>query len=174
MKKSYELLVKASNAIFHVEKWLLVVAVVVAVAVNFVNVCLRYLAGRGLSYCETLSICLFMFMVVIGGNIAVKTDSEIRIDVFKFKTPKADARFRLITDVIAIVAIVLCVVGLFATVKVVMANRQRVTPLPIYTYHIYIIMTIGFFMILLDRIIVLLRHILIASGKEVTEEARTI
>jgi len=90
MKKVYEGLIKVSDAIFLVEKWLLLVAVVVAVCVNFINVCLRYLLNSGLSYCEMLSIVLFMFMVVLGGNIAVKTDGEIKIEIIRFKKFKVD------------------------------------------------------------------------------------
>lgn len=172
MRKLHELLVKLSNGIFLVEKWLLLVAVVVAVCVNFANVCLRYLANGGLAYCETLSICLFMFMVVIGGNIAVKTNQEIKIDMFHFKNPRKNAALWLFADVVSIAAIAFCIVGLFATVDSVLVNRQKVTPLPIYTYHIYIVMTLGFFMILLDHIIILVQHILEACGQKVEGGAR--
>ena len=174
MKKLYDLLVKLSDIIFVVEKWLLLLAVVAAVAVNFINVCLRRLAGGGLSYCETLSIVLFMFMVVFGGNIAVKTDGEIKIEILHFKSPKADAALRLVQDVVVIAAIVFCIVGLVATVKTVMVNLQRVTPLPIYTYHIYIAMTVGFVMILIDRLIIFLKHILLLCGQNVEGGAKTL
>lgn len=174
MKKLYSSLIKVSDTIFIAEKWLLVLAAIVTVMVNFVNVCLRYFAKSGLSYCETLSICLFMFMVVIGGNIAVKTDGEIKIDIFKFKSASKDAAFRMIPDVVTIVTLVLALAGIATTISSVIANPQRVTPLPIYTYHIYIVMFIGFVMMLLDRIIVFLRHILVAGGETVEEEARTL
>ncbi len=174
MKKVYEGLIKVSDAIFLVEKWLLLVAVVVAVGVNFINVCLRYLLNSGLSYCEMLSIVLFMFMVVIGGNIAVKTDGEIKIEIIRFKTPKADAAFRLVSDVIVVAAIIFSMIGLFGTVQSVLVNQQKVTPLPIYTYHIYIVMAVGFFMILLDHIIILLKHLLIICGNEVEGGAKTV
>lgn len=173
MKKVYNALVAVSDAIFSVEKWLLLAAVVTVVGVNFVNVCLRYLAGGGLAFCEMLSICLFMFMVVIGGNIAAKTDGEIKIDIFKFKSPRANAGFRLIADVISVAAIILCLVGLGGTIEAVTEHVQRVTPLPIYTYHIYIVMTVGFVMILLDHVIVLLRHVLQLCGQTVEKEAKT-
>ena len=38
MKKIYELLIKLSDGIFLLEKWLLLLSVVVGVAVNFINV----------------------------------------------------------------------------------------------------------------------------------------
>ena len=174
MKKLYEVLIKISDTIFFFEKWLLLAAVVVAVAVNFLNVCLRYLMNAGLAYCEMLSIVLFMFMVVIGGNIAVKTDGEIKIDVFRFKNKKTDAAFRMIADCIVIAAIIFALIGLGATVENVSKHPQRVTPLPIYTYHIYIVMAIGFAMILLDRVIIFLRHILVACGAEIEGGAKTV
>lgn len=172
MRKLHALLVKVSNGIFFVEKWLLLAAVAVAVCVNFANVCLRYLANGGLAYCETLSICLFMFMVVIGGNIAVKTNQEIKIDMFHFKDPRKNAVLWLFADVVSIAAIAFCIAGLFATVESVLVNQQKVTPLPIYTYHIYIVMTLGFFMILLDHVIILFQHILEACGQQVEEGAK--
>ena len=49
MKKLYEVLIKISDTIFFFEKWLLLAAVAVAVAVNFLNVCLRYLMNAGLA-----------------------------------------------------------------------------------------------------------------------------
>ena len=147
MKKIYELLIKLSDGIFLLEKWLLLLSVVVVVAVNFINVCLRYIIGGGLSYCEMLSICLFMFMVIIGANVAVKTDNA---------------------------AIVFCIVGLVGTVESVLQNLQRVTPLPIYTYHIYIVMTIGFGMVLLDHVIILFKHLLIIMGEHVEGGAKTV
>ena len=174
MEKVYNVHLKLSNCIFFIEKYLLLIAVTVVIAVNFINVCLRYLANNGLSYCETLSVCLFMFVVIFGANISVKTDNEIKIEIFRFKSPRRDAAFRLFADMIAIAAIIFCLAGLFATIESVMRNLQRVTPLPIYTYHIYIAMAIGFFMILLDHIIVFIRHLIIMLGGQVEREAKTI
>lgn len=164
MKALYRLLVRVSDTIFKVEKWLLLAAVVAVTLVNFLNVILRYLLNSGLAYCEMLSIVLFMFMVIIGGNIAVKSDSEIRIDMLTSRDPKKRALFRFVSDVISIAALVLGIAGLFATIGATTKNLQRVTPLPIYTYHIYIAMTVGFFLMLLDHVIVFAEHLLTIAG----------
>ena len=160
MRKLYNSLITLSDAIFRVEKWLLLLAVIAVTLVNFLNVVLRYALNSGLAYCEMLSIVLFMFMVIIGGNIAVKTDSEIRIDIINFKSERKNAAFRLLSDIISITAIILAIIGLFATIQAVIKHQQRVTPLPIYTYHIYICMLIGFVMILLDHFIIFLRRLI--------------
>lgn len=173
MKSVYNILIKISDGIFYIEKWLLLVAVVVAVSINFLNVVLRYLFKSGISCCEMLSIVLFMFMVVIGGNIAIKTDGEIRIDIYHSESDKKNAIFRLFSDVISICALLFGIVGLFNTIQAVLVNQQKVTPLPIYTYHIYIVMEIGFVMMLLDHIIVFLRHLLIISGEKIEGVPKT-
>lgn len=171
MKNLYSSLIKVSNGIFSVQKWLLLVAVVCAVSVNFLNVCLRYLANSGLAFCETLSVVLFMFMVVIGANIAVKSDSEIKIDIFQFGDPRKTAAFQLVSDVITLAALIVAMIGLYDTICSVMLNLQKVTPLPIYTYQIYSVMLIGFALVTFDRVIVFLRHILTVRGETVEEEA---
>lgn len=169
MNKLYGALVKVSDVIFIAEKWLLLAAVAAAVLVNFVNVCLRYLANRGLSYCETLSICLFMFMVIIGCNIAVKTDGEIKIEIIKFKDIRRNAMIGLVRDVLSVAAIIFCLFGLRDTIAAVSMNLQKVTPLPIYTYHIYIAMMIGFVMTLIDHIIIMFKHVIEISKGELVE-----
>lgn len=173
MNLLYKTLVKISNAIFSIEKWILLIAVIVAVGVNFLNVILRYILKQGISSCEMLSIVLFMFMVVIGGNIAIKTDDEIRIDVFHSNNKRKNAAFRLFSDIISILALILSIIGLVATVQTVMLNKQKVTPLPIYTYHIYIFMTVGFAMMLLDHIIIFIQHIMTIAGKPVDGGLKT-
>ena len=81
MTKIAKTLESISNKIFIVEKWVLMIAVVVVTAVNFINVVMRYVMKSSLAYCENFSLALFMLLILIGGNIAVKSDSEIRIDV---------------------------------------------------------------------------------------------
>ncbi|MCI2056250.1 MAG: TRAP transporter small permease subunit [Oscillibacter sp.] len=176
MRKLAEILQKISNGIFIVEKWTLVVAVVVMVSVNFINVCMRYLAKTSLPFCETLSIVLFMFMVLIGGNLAVKSDSEIKIEIFKFKNPKKEAAYKLFGDVVSIIAIVLVLIGAIKMFQSAYGLPEQVIPLPICTYHEYLIMAIGLIMILLDHSIQLLKRLACLTGradamtKEVTSE----
>ena len=168
----YKSLIKLSDGLFVIEKILLFLAVFTVVAVNFANVCLRYVASYSLNYCETLSVVLFMFMVLIGANISVKSDSEIKIEFFKFKSISKDGLFHLIGDVIAIVAIVICLFGLFDTVAAVLKHKQKLTPLPLYTYHIYIVMTCGFLLVLLDRLIISLKHLLQALNIQIKDEVK--
>lgn len=160
----YNKLVVLSNALFRIEKILLMIAVFVVATLNFINVCLRYLASYSLNYCETLSVVLFMFIVVLGANIAVKADNEIKIEIFRFKSPKADLTLKILIDLITIFTIILCLKGVSDTIFAVMKNKQRLTPLHLYTYHVYIVMLVGFGLVLLDRLILALKHVLNVFG----------
>ncbi len=156
----YNRLVTLSNALFRVQRILLALAVAIVVAVNFINVCLRYVAGTSLNFCETLSVVLFMVIVLLGANIAVKRDGEIRID-FTGSLPEKPRRIvHMLTDVISIVVIAVCIYGLWRTVGMVYLRRQRLTPLPLYTYHVYAVMLAGFVLVFIDHLILLARRVL--------------
>ena len=99
MDKIAKTLKNISNKVYIVEKWVLMIAVIAVTAVNFVNVIMRYIFKSGLAYCENLSLTLFMLLILIGGNIAVKSDSEIRIDVCRFKDVRKKNAFKLISDI---------------------------------------------------------------------------
>lgn len=165
MKTLTKTLQQISNGLFLIQKIVLSLAIVVIVAINFVNVFTRYLLHYSLPFCEMLSIVLFMFMVMIGGNIAVKSDSEIKIEIFKFKTRKSSAGFHFFGDVVSIVAVVLVLIGSVAMIKNTHALPEQVIPLPMFTYHEYIIMAAGLVLILLDHIIQLCKRILCLAGK---------
>ncbi|HAR79401.1 MAG TPA: hypothetical protein DCR21_01090 [Succinivibrionaceae bacterium] len=170
MNNLYSFLVTFSNALFKVQKIVLLVAVFIVVTVNFANVCLRYMASYSLNYCEMLSVVLFMFMVLIGANIAVKTDGEIKIEIFRFKSLVLDARWKLLGDLISVITVVLCCYGLYKTIGAVTRNPQRLTPLPLYTYHIYYVMTVGFILVLIDHLVLLMRHLIVALGAQLPEK----
>jgi len=165
MKKLTLTLQKVSDGLFIVEKWLLLAAVTVMIGVNFVNVCMRYVARNSLSICESLSIVLFMFMILVGGNIAVKSDHEIKIEIFKFRSPRKNAAFRLAGDLVSVTAIVLVLAGAVAMFQSTLAIPELITPLPIFTYHEFLIMIVGLSLILLDHVILLCRHVLILMGQ---------
>lgn len=156
----YNRLVALSDALFKVQKVVLGIAVAIVVVVNFLNVCLRYLAGTSLNFCETLSVVLFMVIVLLGANIAVKRDGEIRID-FTGALPEAPRRIiHIATDIVCIIVIAVCIYGLWRTLGMVYARRQRLTPLPLYTYHVYAVMLAGFVLLFIDHVILLLRRVL--------------
>lgn len=171
MGKIAKVLENISNKIYIVEKWVLILAVIAVTAVNFVNVIMRYVLNTSLMFCENLSLLLFMLMILIGGNIAVKSDAEIRIDAFRFKDVKKRNMFKLISDVCSIVALVCLLVGSCNLVSHTAAHNQAVATLPLTYLQLYSMLVIGSILMLFDHIIILFKHLAaIQTGIEEVEE----
>ena len=168
MDKIAKTLKNISNKVYIVEKWVLMIAVIAVTAVNFVNVIMRYIFKSGLAYCENLSLALFMLL--IGGNIAVKSDSEIRIDVCRFKDVRKKNAFKLISDICSIIALVCLLLGSIALVQHTAQYNQQVATLPITYLQLYSLLIIGSILMLFDHVVVLFKH-LAAIQTGVEEEA---
>ena len=170
MDKIAKTLKNISNKVYIVEKWVLMIAVIAVTAVNFVNVIMRYIFKSGLAYCENLSLTLFMLLILIGGNIAVKSDSEIRIDVCRFKDVRKKNAFKLISDICSIIALVCLLLGSIALVQHTARYNQQVATLPITYLQLYSLLIIGSILMLFDHVVVLFKH-LAAIQTGVEEEA---
>lgn len=144
MTKIAKTLENISSKIYIVEKWVLMIAVILVTAVNFINVVMRYVMKSSLAYCENLSLALFMLLILIGGNIAVKSDSEIRIDVCRFKDVKKRNAFKLISDICSIIALVCLLVGSVSLVGHTAQHNQQVATLPLTYLQLYSMLVIWF------------------------------
>lgn len=159
MIKTRSVLEKVSSSIYALEKWILIISIVVMVSINFIQVVSRYLFKSSFPWCEQLSVVLFMLMILLGGNIAIKTDSEIKIEVIKFKNKKKDQIYRLFSDIIGIFTIVCLLIGSVNLVKQSMVYSQALATLPLKYYHLYLLLVIGFSLMLLDKVIYFLKRI---------------
>ena len=167
MDKIAKTLENISSKVYIVEKWVLMIAVIAVTAVNFVNVIMRYIFKSGLAYCENLSLALFMLLILIGG---VKSDSEIRIDVCRFKDIRKKNAFKLISDICSIIALVCLLLGSIALVQHTAQYNQQVATLPITYLQLYSLLIIGSILMLFDHVVVLFKH-LAAIQTGVEEEA---
>lgn len=169
MKSLLKCLEKINGFTFLVEKWLLITAVVCMVVINFVQVLCRYIFHYSIPWSEQTSVVLFMFMVLIGGNLAMKDDGEIKIEIIKFKNPIKDAGFRLIADIIALITI-----GILFVSAVLIMNQGRMHPqvlsaIPLKYYHLYLIMVAGFGLMFIEKMTNIVKKIvfLMNSGEGV-------
>ena len=171
MGKIARVLESISEKVFIFEKWILILAVITVTAVNFVNVIMRYVTHTSLVYCENLSLVLFMLMVLIGGNIAVKTDSEIRIDVFRFGNPRKQNMFTLISAICSIIALICLVTGSCTLVSHTAVHNQAVASLPLTYLQLYSMLVIGSVLMLFDHVVILFKHLsVIQTGIEEGEK----
>ncbi|MDL2295527.1 TRAP transporter small permease subunit [Lachnospiraceae bacterium OttesenSCG-928-E19] len=166
MKGLLKGLEKINSITFMVEKWLLIVAIICMVSINFIQVISRYVFKYSIPWSEQLSVVLFMFMVLIGGNLAIKEDSEIKIEIIRFKNKRKDTGFRMIGDVISLVTL-----GLLFTSAVLITVQGKALPqalsaLPLKYYQLYVVMSVGFLLMFVEKLTNLVKRIVSLSEKE--------
>ena len=112
-----------------------------------------------------------MLLILIGGNIEVKSDSEIRIDVCRFKDVRKKNTFKLISDICSIIALVCLLIGSAALVAHTAQHNQQVATLPLTYLQLYSLLVIGSVLMLFDHIVILFKHLAaIQTGVEEVEE----
>lgn len=172
MKALLKVLEKVNGATFLIEKWILILMVVFMVGLNFIQVLSRYIFHYSIPWSEQTSVVLFMFMILIGGNLAIKEDSEIKIEIIKFKNVKRDTRFRLISDLIALVTLgVLFVSAIYLVIQGRMMP-QVLSAVPLSYWQLYVVMVVGFGLMFLEKFTNVVKKMIALTG-QAGEEAHS-
>lgn len=166
MKGLLKALETINAATFRLEKIVLLIASLVMVVINFMQVLCRYVFQYSIPWSEQLSVVLFMLIVLIGGNIAMKDDGEIKIEVIKFKDITKDTIISLISDIISLITLIFLAAGSVFLVQQAMVRHQVLAALPIEYYHLFIVMLIGFMLMILEKITSILRRYLSLQEKK--------
>ena len=112
---------------------------------------------------------LFFILIMLGSNLAVKTDTETKIDILRFKNPKADAMLHLVTDILSIVAVVVFLVSTWALLEHARDFSQYLSSLRLDYFYVYIWLAVGFILVLIDKIINVLKNLCCIAGVELPE-----
>ena len=141
------------------QKIILTVSVILMVTVNFLQVLTRYVLKTSLSWSEQMSVCLFMLMVLIGGNLAMRADDEIKIDLIRFKMARKQQCFNLIGDILSAFTLGILFAGSVSLTSQAVVFPEKLSVLPLYYYHLYGMMTLGFFLMTAEKLIFMLKRI---------------
>lgn len=165
MKSLAKILEKINSITLLIEKWLLIAMVVFMVSINFIQVLSRYIFHYGIPWSEQTSVVLFMFMILIGGNLAIKEDSEIKIEIIKFKNQRLNTRFRLISDVISLLTLgLLFVSAIFLTIQG-RTVPQSLSAIPLSYWQLYMVMVIGFGLMFIEKLTNVVKKIVFITDK---------
>lgn len=170
MEKILNGLNKVSNALYAVQKVVILIGVVLMVGINGAQVFCRYVLHSSLAWSEQVSVLLFFYLIMLGANLSVKSDSETRIDALQFKDVKKNVVLRLITDIVSIVAVVVFFVSSIALLKHAGSFPQYLSSIHLDYFYIYLGLPVGFGLILLDKVINVLKKLCVLSGKMTAEE----
>lgn len=165
MKSLAKILEKINSITLLIEKWLLIAMVVFMVSINFIQVLSRYIFHYSIPWSEQTSVLLFMFMILIGGNLAIKEDSEIKIEIIKFKNKRSNTRFRLISDVISLLTLgLLFVSAIFLTIQG-RTVPQSLSAIPLSYWQLYMVMVIGFGLMFIEKLTNVVKKIVFITDK---------
>lgn len=159
MRNVYKALEKVSSILFKCQKIVLLLMVVGIVGVTIADVFLRMVTSKGLSWTQELCIALFMSLIFLGANIAMKTDSEIKIDLLHFKNEKAQRLLMTVVDIICLTIIALLTYSAIASIQNVIARPQKLATLPLSYVTLYMVMPVGFVLMFIDKVVTLLRRL---------------
>lgn len=153
-----------SNAMFSVQKIVLLALVLAMVVINIAQIAGRYLFNFSIPWSEETSVVLFIVIIMLGGNIAVRNDSEIRIAFLSFKSAKANAILGLVIDIVSLITIALFTISAAMLVEHAFKFRQVISSLQLSYAYVFLVLPIGFTMIGLDKIVKIVEKIALIMG----------
>lgn len=159
MKKAYKALEKISSILFIGQKVILILMVTGIVGVTIADIFLRIIISRGIAWAQELCIALFMSLVFLGANIAIKTDGEIKIDLLHFKNDRIQAAVLTTVDIVCLATIAYLVYSSVASVQNALVHPQQLATLPLGYAMLYMVMPVGFVLMFIDKIVAVLRRI---------------
>lgn len=168
MYRLLSVLNKIDSFLYQIQKVLMLIGVAVMVVINGAQVFCRYVLHSSLSWSEQVSVLLFFILIMLGGNLSVKTDGETKIDILKFKNEKANILLRVVTDLICVVTLVVLIASGIALLGHASKFPQYLSSIHLDYFYIYIWLLVGFFLVLFDKIINLLKSACRLKGIDIS------
>lgn len=133
---------RVAAALYRVLQALLVLLLAATVAIVAINVGMRYLLGMGLPWSEELARLLFVWMVFLGGAVAVRDRVHLRVVE---QCPRLPPRVSRVTrQAIDALSVVLLVVLVVQSVRLLRLTANiGLTSLPLPTAVVYAALTFG-------------------------------
>ncbi len=173
MTKLLSILNKFDGLLYAVQKVMLLAGVVAMVTINGAQVFCRYVVKSSLAWSEQTSVLLFFILIMLGANLAVKSDSETKIDILRFKNSKANAALHLVTDVLSIVAVAVFLASTLALLDHARHFPQYLSSIKLDYFYIYIWLLVGFVLVLIDKVVNVLKNICRIAGIALPDEPQT-
>ena len=169
MKGLLKVLEKVDHWIEIGQKILIALGVLAMVVINGAQVFCRFVLHSSIPWSEQISVMLFFILIMLGGNLAIRSDTETKIEVIRLKGKKG-AWQRLVTDLICIVTLCIFLRSSFALMEQTMKFPQYLSSIQLNYVYIYVWLIIGFSLMIFDKVINVLKNAAqiagITDGKE--------
>lgn len=161
MSNSVEALMeRISNWLYNLQKLVLLILVTVITVINMAQITGRYVFHFSLPWSEQLSVLLFIVIIMLGGSISIRSNSEIRIAFFNFKNAVAQKCLDLLVDLISFATIIFFITSSVAFFKHSLRFKQVVSSMQISYSYVFIFLIIGFSLMGLEKLFSIVRNII--------------
>ncbi len=158
--KMEQTLERISNGIYSLQKGALLFLVSAITLINLAQIAGRYLFHFSLPWSEQLSVLLFIVIIMLGGSIAIRNDSEIKIAILKFKNPRTQQYFSIAVDLISLITIIFFVYASVGFFTHSLKYRQLVSSMQISYSYVFFFLPAGFALMGVEKLFHLIRKII--------------
>lgn len=159
VKKVLSFFNRINDGIHVAQKVVLIIAGILMVGINFVAVLGRYLFKFSFAWHQESSIVLFAVIILLGANLAVRDDDEIKIELLKFKNLKAQYTYKAIIDVLGLAVIIVMIISSLAFVSGSFARPNYYSILKFKYAYTYSLLIVCFVLLALGKIELLFRRL---------------
>jgi TRAP-type C4-dicarboxylate transport system, small permease component len=157
--KIIRILSKISDTLYKVQFILLEVTVAVLVIINALQVAGRYFFRYSLPWSEQLSLVLFLVLIMLGGSLAMRTDTEIKITLVHLKNERVNVIMAAVMDFVSLITIVLLLISSMLLTRQALQLKQVISSMNLNYAYVYSIVVLGFLMMGFEKLINLLKHV---------------
>jgi len=159
MERIIDLLKNVSKWIYKIQKILLEISVGVLIIINALQVAGRYFFKYSLPWSEQLSVVLFIVLIMLGGSLSIRTNTEIRISLLHFRNERKNLLVASIIDFFSFVTICALLISSILLTKQARELKQIISSLNLDYFYVYCVLILGFAIMGFEKGICLLDHI---------------
>lgn len=105
MKKTLSIFLKIDKYVGLIQNILITLGVFAMVVINGAHVFCRFVIRSSIPWSEQISVMVFFILIMLGGNLAMRTDTETRIEILNLKNERINKMIRIIAESISIAAL---------------------------------------------------------------------
>ena len=159
MKNVIKIMEKIDTAIYQIQKIIFFIVVAAIIVIDMAQILGRYIFSYSIPWSDQVSLLIFCIIIMLGGNIAIKENCEIKVELSRFKSRKSQLVFNLIGNIISIVTLVLFVISTCLLIRQASTFTKVVQSIQLDYKYVYMIVLAGFLLMLYDKIIMMLKEI---------------
>lgn len=159
MDNVLKVLNKIDHVIEIIQKIFVSIGVALMVVINGAQVFCRFVIHSSIPWSEQVSVMLFFILIMVGGNFAMRTDTETRIELLKFKNKRSNYILKSVIDLICLFTLVIFLICSISLEKQTIQFPQYLSSIHLNYVYIYVWLIIGFLLMIFDKLINLLKNI---------------